>query len=183
MPLARYVVRVAASQEDAAAARIRALGGDAVGDCFALRRQMPHRAKGEWGYAESVLFPGYAFLACDDPERVADVLRRSTGTAELLVAGGAPLALTDGEASFVSDFGGVDHLVRTSRGRIEDGRLVVESGPLAGREGLVRHLDRHRRAAWLDLSLLHAGADRIVDVLMPADGRGVKVGLEVVSKS
>ncbi len=180
-------MQVVPSREDAAARRVMALGGDAVRACFPLRRQMPRKTAGEWGIATDLLFPGYLFLASDDPEAVAHVLRRSTQPDLVLSADGALAVLTDAEAALVRALGGEGGVVRVSRGAIEGGRLAVASGPLAGLEGLICHVDRHRRAAWLDPSradevLLGQSAGSGVRAL-PADARGLKVGLEVVSKS
>ena len=188
-PLARYVVQVVPSREDAAARRVMALSGDAVRACFPLRRQMPRKTAGEWGIATDLLFPGYLFLASDDPEAVAHVLRRSTQPDLMLSADGALAVLTDAEAALVHALGGAEGVVRVSRGAIEGGRLAVASGPLAGLEGLVCHVDRHRRAAWLDPSradevlLGRAPGAAAGTLALPADARGLKVGLEVVSKS
>ncbi len=187
-PLARYVVQAVPSREDAAARFVASLAGDAVRACFPLRRQMPRQKAGEWGYATDLLLPGYLLLDADDPEAVARLLARSTQAADVLAAGGRVAALSDAEAALLAALGGADHVVRTSRGRIEDGRLMVESGPLAGREGLVCHVDRHRRAAWLDPSradevLLGRSPSSASPSVLPAGARGLKVGLEVVSKS
>ena len=180
-------MQVVPSREDAAARRVAALGGSAVQACFPLRRQMPRKTAGEWGIATDLLLPGYLFLASDDPEAVAHALRRSTQPDLALSADGALAALTDAEAALVLALGGAEGVVRVSRGAIEDGRLAVASGPLAGVEGLACHVDRHRRAAWLDPSradeVLLGRAPGAAAPALPVDARGLKVGLEVVSKS
>ena len=180
-------MQVVPSREDAAARRVAALGGDAVRACFPLRRQMPRKAAGEWGIVSDLLLPGYLLLASDDPEAVEHALCRSTQPDVVLGIGRCVAALSDGEAALLHALGGSDGVVRVSCGAIEDGRLVVASGPLAGLEGLVCHVDRHRRAAWLDPSL----ADEVLlgrptgsgAPTLPVDARGLKVGLEVISKS
>lgn len=187
--MARYVVQVVPSREDATARRIAALCGDAVQACFPLRRLMPRKTAGEWGYATDLLLPGYLLLASDDPEAVSHALSRSTQPDLLLSANGALSVLTDAEAALVRALGGAEGVARVSRGAIEDGRLVVASGPLVGLEGLVCHVDRHRRAAWLDPSradevLLGRAPGAAPGALaLPAGACGLKVGLEVVSKS
>lgn len=78
-----------------------------------------------------------------------------------------PRFLSQREADFVRRIGDARHVIRMSVGDVVEGRLV-------GCEGLVAHVDRHRRSAWLQ------AAD---PVLRDASGRGLRVGLEVVSKS
>lgn len=187
-PLARFVVQVAPSREDAAARRVAALGGDAVQTCFPLRRQMLRKKAGAWNYALEPLFPGYLFLASDNPEAVDFALRRSTQPDLMLGADGRLATLSDAEAALVHALADAQGVVRSSRGRIVEGDLVVESGPLVGLEELVRRVDRHHRAAWLDPSraaevLLGADPSCAAASALPTASHGIKVGLEVVSKS
>lgn len=188
-PLTRYIVQVVPSREDAAARRVAALGGPAVRACFPLRRQMLRRKAGAWSYALEPLFPGYLFLSSDDPESVDRALRRSTQPDVVLSAGRCVAALSDAEAALVRALADGEGIVRSSRGRIVDGRLVVDSGPLVGLEDLVRRVDRHHRAAWIDPSraaevLLGEDPTRFgTPLTLPAGAHGLKVGLEVISKS
>ena len=187
-PLARFVVQVVPSREDAAARRVAALGGDAVQTCFPLRRQMLRKKAGAWNYALEPLFPGYLFLASDDPEAVDFALRRSTQPDLMLGADGRLATLSDAEAALVHALADAQGVVRSSRGRIVEGDLVVESGPLVGLEGLVRRVDRHHRAAWLDPAraaevLLGADPSCATASALPAASHGIQGGLEVVSKS
>lgn len=182
-------MQVVPSREDAAARRVAALGGPAVRACFPLRRQMLRRKAGAWSYALEPLFPGYLFLSSDDPESVDRALRRSTQPDVVLSAGRCVAALSDAEAALVRALADGEGIVRSSRGRIVDGQLVVDSGPLVGLEDLVRRVDRHHRAAWIDPSraaevLLGEGPTRFgTPLTLPAGAHGLKVGLEVISKS
>jgi len=182
------VVQVVPSREDAAARRVAALGGDAVQTCFPLRRQMLRKKAGAWNYALEPLFPGYLFLASDDPEAVDFALRRSTQPDLMLGADGRLATLSDAEAALVHALADAQGVVRSSRGRIVEGDLVVESGPLVGLEELVRRVDRHHRAAWLDPAraaevLLGSDPSCAAASALPTAFHGIKVGLEVVSKS
>lgn len=56
-----------------------------------------------------------------------------------------------------------------SKGVIRNGRPVITSGPLKGREGLIRKIDRHKRIADIEIPL--AG-----------ERRQVTVGLEIYEK-
>ena len=187
-PLARFVVQVVPSREDAAARRVAALGGDAVQTCFPLRRQMLRKKAGAWNYALEPLFPGYLFLASDDPEAVDFALRRSTQPDLMLGADGRLATLSDAEAALVHALADAQGVVRSSRGRIVEGDLVVEYGQIVGLEELVRRIDRHHRAAWLDPAraaevLLGADPSCAAASALPTASHGIKVGLEVVSKS
>ena len=152
------------------AERVSSLAGpDLLRECFPLSYQLLKKQKGTWRLVTEVMFPGYVFLSTGDIDAVRERLKLSTSFARLLGAGDAIFSLTSEEAAFVSEFGGADHVVGMSQGVIEDGRTVVRSGPLRGREGLVRKIDRHKRVAYLDVGLL--------------DQARVREGLEITRKT
>ena len=66
-------------------------------------------------------------------------------------------------------FGKKEHIVEMSKGYIEGDRIFIESGPLLGKEGIIRKINRHKRIAEVEVSLFEQKIR-------------VKVGLEVVSK-
>ena len=165
-----HVLQVAPGQERSMAERVSSLAGpDLLRECFPLSYQLLKKQKGTWRLVTEVMFPGYVFLSTGDIDAVRERLKLSTSFARLLGAGDAIFSLTSEEAAFVSEFGGADHVVGMSQGVIEDGRTVVRSGPLRGREGLVRKIDRHKRVAYLDVGLL--------------DQARVRVGLEITRKT
>ena len=59
--------------------------------------------------------------------------------------------------------------IMSNNGILENEKVVVLEGPLKGREGLIRKIDRHKRLAWLEIEMF---------------GRKTKfeVGLEIVRK-
>ena len=77
------------------------------------------------------------------------------------------LALTNDEKSLLKSLLNENHLIMHSTGIIVDSKLIVQEGPLVGKEGLIRKINRHKRLAFLG------------DVF----GKVMKVPLEVTSKS
>ena len=63
-----------------------------------------------------------------------------------------------------------DFVVRESLGLIEGDRVIVLSGPLKNHESLIRKINRHKRKAWLEMSMF--GQSQLVEV-----------GLEIIKKS
>ncbi len=61
------------------------------------------------------------------------------------------------------------HVVEKSIGFIEGDKLIVTSGPLCGRESIVKRIDRHKKRAEIELEFM-------------GNLRRVNVSLEVVSK-
>lgn len=167
--------------EESCARRVRRAAGAAASEVFVLERECARRSGGAWSVVREPAYPGCVFAAVRDAAAFAERM----SSPELSSAGihlvattspsGAPEPrfLSEREAGFVRRIGGAGHVIRMSVGDVVEGRLVVREGALVGCEGMVSHVDRHRRSAWLH----PAGAGG-------AEGpRGLRVGLEVVSKS
>lgn len=56
-----------------------------------------------------------------------------------------------------------------SEGIIEGDRVMVTRGPLKGHEASITRIDRHKRLAWVDMSMF-------------GRSKTIRVGLEIVSK-
>lgn len=76
-------------------------------------------------------------------------------------------ALTVKEKNLLKSLLNKDYLIKHSTGVIVDSKLIVQDGPLKGKEELIRKIDRHKRLAFLD----------------NVCGKLMKVPLEVISKS
>lgn len=163
------VVSVAAGHEQAAAGRIRTAAGDAAREVFVLKREVAHRVSGTWVTRRDVAYPGCVFVAVADADALHKRLKHlAQHNTHLIESNDVASLLSAEEAALVYGLGGVDHVIRMSVGDIVSGNLIVRTGALVGREALVSHVDRHRRSAWLAAE---------------APARGLRVGLEVVSKS
>lgn len=76
-------------------------------------------------------------------------------------------ALTVKEKNLLKSLLNKDYLIKHSTGVIVNSKLIVQDGPLKGKEELIRKIDRHKRLAFLD----------------NVCGKLMKVPLEVISKS
>ena len=80
------------------------------------------------------------------------------------------MPLTADERDWFLAFSDAAHVVRMSEGVIEGDTVKVTRGPLMGREGLIRKIDRHKRRAYLEVTMFGR--------TIPAS-----VGLEIVRKT
>ncbi len=121
--------------------------------CFQYQRLMRYR--GAWHVERRTLLPGYIFLL---------------GRERLALKEGKEISLRPCEPPFMKELCQGDSVIGMSRGVIRDGILTVTSGPLKGREGLIRRIDRHKRTSEIEI---------------PVDGKKqqVTVGLEIYEKS
>ena len=137
--------------------------------CFIPYYEEKKRMRGEWVTLKKVLFPGYVFMVTDDLEELYLQLRDVTGLTRFLGTGDEIVPLTSEEEEFLRHMGGEEQVVRMSEGIIEGEKVHVTDGPLQGMEGYIRKIDRHKRKAYLEISMF----GRI---------QSVQIGLEIVKK-
>ncbi|MEG2506006.1 MAG: KOW motif-containing protein, partial [Carnobacterium sp.] len=63
-----------------------------------------------------------------------------------------------------------DHVVDMSVGYIIGDKIIVRDGPLKGKEGSIKKIDRHKRIAFIEVEFL-------------GEVRETKVGLEIITKN
>lgn len=138
--------------------------------CFIPYYEEKKKIRGEWTVQKKVLFPGYIFVVTENMEQLYEALRSVIGLTRLIGTGREIVPLTEEEKNFLLEMGGEEQVVEMSEGIIENSRTKVLSGPLKGKEGLIRKIDRHKRKAWLEIEMF--GREQTVEV-----------GLEIVAKS
>ena len=165
-----YVIQVRTGSEDNIRLQCeKNISTNILKDCFIPYYEERKHLKGEWRTLKKILFPGYVFLDSEEWERLFMNLKQVSGLTKLLGIGDDVVPLTEEEVEFLTSFGGEDQVVPISEGIIENSKVIVMSGPLTGKEGYIKKIDRHKRKAYLEL---------------PMFGRiqRIQVGLEIVSK-
>lgn len=137
--------------------------------CFIPYYEEKKRIWGNWELQKKVLFPGYVFVVTEKLEKLYEALKDVIGLTKLIGTGQEIVPITDEERQFLVSFGGEDQIVEMSEGIIEQSKVIVTSGPLRGKEGYIKKIDRHKRKAWLEVPMF----GRVQDV---------QVGLEIVEK-
>lgn len=166
-----YAVQVASGREERTRRLLQRALGDVVQDCFTPVYETKRATRGEWRLVRLMLLPGYVFVRTRDPQAVAARLAKTPAFARLLGSNGERfMPLTPEDEAWLGAHTDADsHVARMSEGVIEGDRIVVLRGPLKGRELEIRRIDRHKREAELEVSLL-------------GRTKTVKVGLEIVAK-
>jgi len=127
--------------------------------CFRYQRMM--RYGGKWHLENRTLLPGCIFLfgtkamelkkGCKEDEEKFSV------------------SLIPCEVPYMKEMCQEGGLIGISKGIIKNGSPIVTSGPLKGREELIRKIDRHKRTAKIEIPF---GRDK----------KRVTVGLEIYEK-
>lgn len=129
--------------------------------------------KGKKEFLKVPMFPNYLFIETELNEHefyetVKEIEKDLDSTMRVLQSDTQTvLALTNDEKNLLESLLDENHLIMHSTGIIVNSKLVVQEGPLVGKEGLIRKIDRHKRLAFLDNVF----------------GKNMKVPLEVTSKS
>ncbi len=136
-----------------------------------LTRERKQKYRGEWQIRKEKLFPGYLFMDLDAAqiEPVREALRRATEHAKVIRTGEELYPIHEEEEKLLRRLTGNTTNVAVSVGVIEGDKIIVREGPLIGMEGMIKHIDRHKRMAVLEVELFNRVSE-------------VKVGLEIVEK-
>lgn len=146
-----HLLSVAEGHEQAARERVlRLLPEGLVTAAFIPRRERFVKKDGRWLLRVMPLWRGYVVVITRNSGELAKALARTNVSAGLVGVtpdGWAPLASEMEEwLDSVLDAG---YVARASVGNIDDEGLHVVFGPLAGQEGRVVKIDRHRRQCWV----------------------------------
>lgn len=166
-----YVIQVRTGREESALTQCRKeIPSQVLQRCFLPYYKVQKNMGGKWVTQQKVLFPGYIFVVTDKVEELHQYLSKVIGLTRLLGTGREVVPLSEEEIQFLEHFGGEDQVVEMSTGIIVGSKTIVQSGPLKGMEGCIRRIDRHKRKAWLEISMF--GRKQLV-----------QVGLEIVAKT
>lgn len=166
-----YAVQVRTGKEDEIVKACRILiNSRALNDCFIPRCKRMKKYRGKWHHVEEILFKGYVFMISDYVDELYTELKRIPDLTKILGNDGENIyPIRKEEAMFLTRFGGDNHMVDISYGFIEGDVIRITNGPLMGQEGHIMKVDRHKRVAYVNISLF----DRETTV---------QVGLEIISK-
>lgn len=140
-------------------------------ECFVPKNIRLKKVEGKWREVEEILFDGYVFLVSDTPDELFFELKKIPDLTKMLGRSDNEIfSLYEDEVEFLKSFSNFQHIVEMSSGFIENDVVNITSGPLQGKEGIIRKIDRHKRIA-------------IIEVELFGKLTTAKVGLEIVSKN
>lgn len=173
-----YVIFVGAGREKIIETLIRRTAPkELYGACFHPVRHMKKKIKGEWTHIYETLIPGYVFIESADIDalhraivkapRFKTILRSYNEDGSfyfsplqpseenwLRAISGLPLKGSKG-ARGSSDSSSDAPVIELSQvGFGENDEVTILSGPLKGREALVKKLDLHRRTASIEVDFM-----------------------------
>lgn len=172
-----YVVQVVGGRENTVLHKIEEITNPKTyKKAFVPKYETKKRYSGVWKTKEEVLFPGYVFVDTRTPDLFRAELNKISAMTKLLSGETGSgdkrfVSLTNEEKTLICAFTEDDRFVmKMSEGVIEGDEIRILNGPLMGHTGLVKKIDRHKRLAYLELSMFGRNLS-------------IKVGLEIIHKS
>lgn len=120
---------------------------DGIGRAFIPKVTRKRKHKNGWHDVLYAMVPGYVFFETEDPERLFFELKRVPKRTDLLRMDEDILSVSKKEERFIRDLLDPDDVVAVSTAHKEGDRVIIDRGPLAGRESLIRNIDLHKRKA------------------------------------
>ena len=166
-----YVVQTMSGQEGQVKDFIeRTVEPGLVQEVFIPRYEVMKRIKGLWHKRTEVLMPGYVFVVTKNPNKLKAQLRSVPRFTRLLGNDDMFTPLDDRDIAFINAFTSPENrTVEMSTGVVEGDDVIILNGPLMGRAGWIKKIDRHKRLAYLEVEMLGRTTT-------------VKLGLEIVAK-
>lgn len=166
-----YVIQVQSKSEHRLCSKIKdRVSKELYSDCFVPQVEYLFKKDGIFEKRIKPLFPGYVFVITNNIRDFYDSLKRINGFKKLLTDGEDFSPIRQEEADFIAGITDKDRNISLSEGYIVNSKIVVTSGPLLGREGIIKKIDRHKRLAFIEFDFM--GQPQLI-----------KIPLEIVSKS
>lgn len=140
-------------------------------DCFIPEYKTKKKFKGQWHEVQSVLFKGYVFMISDYVDELYNELKKIPDLTKMIGKKKEIIyPLPEQEVCFLQKFSDDVHLIDMSYGFIQGDQVTITNGPLMGKEGSIKKIDRHKRIAYIEVEFLNQIST-------------VKIGLEIISKN
>ncbi|MEG0290987.1 MAG: antiterminator LoaP [Erysipelotrichaceae bacterium] len=167
-----YVIQVRGGYEEKIVKQCELLiDKEILEECFIPKYKQLIKKEGKWKETEQILFKGYLFLISDQVNELFMQLKKIPDLTKMLGRVEKEIyPIQDQEVEFLKTFGKEDHVVDMSVGYITGDKIVVREGPLKGKEGSIKKIDRHKRIAFIEVEFL-------------GEVREAKVGLEIIAKN
>ncbi len=167
-----YVIWTTTGKEDQCKALMERYCKEFVSRVTIPKKKVQKKYKGEWKDVEERLIPSYVFVETTEVDTFGPELKNLSwyaGFNNLLKSDGTYMPLNDREVKLISSLSGFEKVIEPSIGVKEGENILITKGPLMGLEGFIKHINRHKREAVLEMDIC---------------GRKTKVtvGLEVVDK-
>ncbi len=176
-----YVIFVGAGNESATEQLIRRVAAESIcSECFHPVKHLKKKIRGEWRHVYIRLIPGYVFVQSGDIAALHQAIIRTPGFKKILRSVNEDgsfdfSALSLAEEKWLMNICGrrpsekLQPVIELTQVGFDENNKVVLSGPLKGREALVKKIDLHHRTVDIEVDFMHRKTV-------------LKLGIEIVEK-
>ena len=173
-----YVIQVSTGKEAKVCELVKHAAHERCGDlertvlreCFVPLYQFERKFHGEYRVVSRNLFPGYVIAVSSDVGKLNRLLHGVSAFTRILGSSREFVPLDRTEMAFINSFTSEKHrVVRVSRAVSEGDTITVVEGPMVGKEGWIKKINRRKGTA-------------LVETVMFGRTIQAEIGLAVVSK-
>ncbi|MBD8496935.1 antiterminator LoaP [Paenibacillus arenosi] len=158
-----YALYVETGKEDAVSKNLNKLLKEYPLQCFIPKKIVPEYRDGTIHDSVCVLFPGYIFIRTEMNADLYYNLKQVPDLYYLVNCGehkkdkscGYYSIISEEEMNWIYKFTGKQGIVDYSNINIINKKVEVVSGPLKGKEGLIKKVDKRKRRAKIEVSFLN----------------------------
>lgn len=136
---------------------------------FVPQIEKKYKYNGKWLTIQVTMFPGYVFVETDLENKLFIQLKNVPEFTKIIRMGYEIVAMKKEEEKFLKELMNEKYTVTMSEGIIIGDHVIVYEGPLKGKEGYIRKIDRKKRMAILEIDFLGRKID-------------FTIGLEIIMK-
>ncbi|WP_172136361.1 transcription termination/antitermination protein NusG [Adlercreutzia sp. ZJ473] len=151
-----FMINVKPGREEEALSLLRGTASaDGLEELFVPSAVMRAVCDGEVVEGAEPLIPGVVVAVAPGRREVRAALRHARGVDEVLARGASAVEMNEAEVAFMNALTRPGRrVVGFSEGLVgAGGEVTVTSGPLQGREGLIRCVSRHNKRAYVRMSM------------------------------
>ena len=163
------VLFVQTGKENMVQKKLNFLFGKYALSSYVPERLLPERRLGTIEYVSKIMFPGYVFIKAYQDKTLFNRLKDIPGCYRVLGNDSYFSRVPPEEMFLITKLAGDKEVIDISRIYIINSKVVVESGPLQGLEGIIKKIDPRKKRAKILLNI--AEKPKTIDV-----------GIEVISK-
>ena len=149
-----HVIRVDCGKEEEALFFMdKILNLKELGRPFIPKVVRKRKLKDGWHDRYLPFVPGYLFFETDEPTKLFFELKKVPKRTTILRIDDDMLAVSPDEEAFIRSFFGSEDTVEVSVIHKVGDKVVVDSGPLAGREAIIKKIWAHKRTALISTDM------------------------------
>lgn len=157
-----YSLFVLTGKEESVAEWLKTLYPKLDATYFIPKRKLYERKQGRIRPVLKKMFPGYILIYIEMDSEIYYKLKKVPNLIRILNSGDFYTKIPEEEILGIRNLTGKGDVVDYSRVYVVDSKVIVKSGPLLGKEGIIKEVDKRKLRAKISVQFM--GAPKEIDV-------------------